>query len=104
MLQSLGCTSSDDLTEKAIPKTIRWHGELKTPKAKTERQALAELRSRALRLTYQVRLHEPEGRLVAEASTLLIPTDPNGRAVRLPEPGERGLPQEAAGPPPAQDG
>jgi len=47
MLQSLGCTSIDDLTEKAIPKTIRWHGELKTPKAKTERQALAELRGLA---------------------------------------------------------
>jgi glycine dehydrogenase len=47
MLQSLGCTSIDDLTEKAIPKSIRWHGELKTPKAKTERAALAELRGLA---------------------------------------------------------
>ncbi len=43
MLQALGCSSLDDLTDKAIPKSIRWHGELQTPAAKTEREALAEL-------------------------------------------------------------
>jgi glycine dehydrogenase len=43
MLQALGCSSLDDLTHKAIPATIRWQGELQTPTARTERQALAEL-------------------------------------------------------------
>ena len=43
MLAAIGCTSLDDLTQKAIPGTIRWRGELQTPAAKTEREALAEL-------------------------------------------------------------
>jgi glycine dehydrogenase len=43
MLASLGCSSLDDLTAKAIPSSIRWRGELTTPAAKSERQALAEL-------------------------------------------------------------
>jgi len=43
MLQALGCTSLDDLTHKAIPASIRWRGELATPAAKGEREALAEL-------------------------------------------------------------
>jgi glycine dehydrogenase len=43
MLQALGCSSLDELTDKAIPKSIRWNGELQTPAAKTEREALAEL-------------------------------------------------------------
>jgi glycine dehydrogenase len=43
MLQTLGCESLDDLAEKAIPASIRWHGELSTPAAKSEREALAEL-------------------------------------------------------------
>jgi len=43
MLQALGCSSLDELTDKAIPKSIRWSGELQTPAAKTEREALAEL-------------------------------------------------------------
>ena len=45
MLQLLGCSSIDELTEKAIPSSIRWRGELKTPAAKSERDALAELRA-----------------------------------------------------------
>jgi glycine dehydrogenase len=43
MLTALGCTSLDDLTHKAIPGSIRWRGELATPAAKSEREALAEL-------------------------------------------------------------
>jgi glycine dehydrogenase len=43
MLQTLGCKTLDELTDKAIPAAIRWNGELKTPAAKTEREALAEL-------------------------------------------------------------
>ncbi len=43
MLQALGCTSLDDLTAKAIPASIRWRGELATPAAQGEREALAEL-------------------------------------------------------------
>ncbi|MBL8735496.1 MAG: aminomethyl-transferring glycine dehydrogenase, partial [Planctomycetes bacterium] len=43
MLATLGCSSLDDLTQKAIPASIRWHGELKTPPAKSEREALLEL-------------------------------------------------------------
>ncbi|MBL8728083.1 MAG: aminomethyl-transferring glycine dehydrogenase [Planctomycetes bacterium] len=43
MLQTLGCSSLDELCDKAIPKSIRWQGELQTPAAKTEREALAEL-------------------------------------------------------------
>ena len=43
MLQTLGSKTLDDLTDKAIPRSIRWAGELKTPAAKTEREALAEL-------------------------------------------------------------
>ncbi|MBK8098027.1 MAG: aminomethyl-transferring glycine dehydrogenase [Planctomycetes bacterium] len=47
MLGSLGCKSLDDLTEKAIPGSIRWRGELKLPAAKSEKDALAELRALA---------------------------------------------------------
>ena len=43
MLKALGCSSLDDLTQKAIPSSIRWNGELQTPPAKSEREALAEL-------------------------------------------------------------
>ncbi|MBX3464207.1 MAG: aminomethyl-transferring glycine dehydrogenase [Planctomycetes bacterium] len=43
ILQTLGCGSLDELCDRAIPKSIRWHGELQTPAAKTEREALAEL-------------------------------------------------------------
>ncbi|MFN8825710.1 MAG: glycine dehydrogenase (aminomethyl-transferring), partial [Planctomycetota bacterium] len=43
MLTALGCSSLDDLTQKAIPSSIRWNGELQTPPAKSEREALAEL-------------------------------------------------------------
>ncbi|MEO6596434.1 MAG: aminomethyl-transferring glycine dehydrogenase [Planctomycetota bacterium] len=43
ILKALGCTSLDDLTDKAIPASIRWRGELSTPAAKSEREALAEL-------------------------------------------------------------
>jgi glycine dehydrogenase len=43
ILATLGCSSLDDLTHKAIPGSIRWRGELATPAAKTERDALAEL-------------------------------------------------------------
>ena len=43
ILQTLGCSSLDELCDKAIPKSIRWHGELQTPAAKTEREALQEL-------------------------------------------------------------
>ena len=43
MLATLGCSSLDDLTQKAIPASIRWHGDLKTPPAKSEREALLEL-------------------------------------------------------------
>ncbi|MBL8751920.1 MAG: glycine dehydrogenase (aminomethyl-transferring), partial [Planctomycetes bacterium] len=43
ILAALGCTSLDDLTHKAIPGSIRWRGELATPAAKSERDALAEL-------------------------------------------------------------
>jgi glycine dehydrogenase len=47
MLQLLGCSSVDEMTEKAIPNSIRWRGELKTPAAKSERAALAELQALA---------------------------------------------------------
>ena len=47
MLQALGCKTLDELTDKAIPANIRWRGELKTPPAKTEREALAELTAMA---------------------------------------------------------
>ena len=43
MLSALGCSSLDELSNKAIPGTIRWNGELRTPAAKSEREALAEL-------------------------------------------------------------
>ncbi|MFM1872520.1 MAG: hypothetical protein RL398_1942, partial [Planctomycetota bacterium] len=43
MLAALGCKTLDELTDKAIPKSIRWHGTLATPTAKSEREALAEL-------------------------------------------------------------
>ncbi|MFY9342485.1 MAG: aminomethyl-transferring glycine dehydrogenase [Planctomycetota bacterium] len=47
ILAALGCSSLDDLTVKAIPGSIRWRGELATPKAKGEREALAELTAMA---------------------------------------------------------
>ncbi|MCU0867592.1 MAG: aminomethyl-transferring glycine dehydrogenase [Planctomycetes bacterium] len=47
MLATLGCSSLDDLTQKAIPGSIRWRGELSTPAAKSERAALAELTAMA---------------------------------------------------------
>jgi glycine dehydrogenase len=47
MLATLGCSSLDDLTQKAIPGSIRWRGELSTPAAKSERLALAELTAMA---------------------------------------------------------
>ncbi len=47
MLALLGCKTLDELTDKAIPANIRWRGELKTPPAKTEREALAELTAMA---------------------------------------------------------
>ena len=43
MLAALGCQSLDELTDKAIPGSIRWRGALATPAAKSERDALAEL-------------------------------------------------------------
>ncbi|HLQ39300.1 MAG TPA: aminomethyl-transferring glycine dehydrogenase, partial [Planctomycetota bacterium] len=45
MLQLLGCKTLDELTEKAIPASIRWRGELQTAAAKSEHAALAELRA-----------------------------------------------------------
>jgi glycine dehydrogenase len=47
ILQLLQCRSLDELTEKAVPASIRWRGELKTPVAKSERSALAELKALA---------------------------------------------------------
>ena len=47
MLQLLGCRSLDELTDRAIPPSIRWRGELQIPAAKSEREALAELRALA---------------------------------------------------------
>jgi glycine dehydrogenase len=47
MLATLGCSSLDDLTQKAIPASIRWRGELNVPAAKSEREALAELTAMA---------------------------------------------------------
>lgn len=46
---------------------------------------LAERRSRSLRFDYRVEVTGGGGRPAAEASTLLIPTDHAGRAVRLPD-------------------
>ncbi|MBL9078647.1 MAG: aminomethyl-transferring glycine dehydrogenase [Planctomycetes bacterium] len=43
ILQTLGCSSLDDLCDRAIPKSIRWQGELQTPAARSERDVLAEL-------------------------------------------------------------
>lgn len=43
ILTALGCKSLEDLTDKAVPKQIRWQRELATPPAATERNALAEL-------------------------------------------------------------
>src|SRR5690606_6875317 len=42
-LQSLGCRTLEDLTDKAVPKSIRWQNELSTTPAMSEREALAEL-------------------------------------------------------------
>ncbi|MBL8748346.1 MAG: aminomethyl-transferring glycine dehydrogenase [Planctomycetes bacterium] len=43
ILKTVGCSSLDDLTAKAIPASIRWKGELATGAPKTEREALADL-------------------------------------------------------------
>ncbi len=43
ILSALGCASLDDLTDKAVPKSIRWQTELTTPPPASERAALAEL-------------------------------------------------------------
>ena len=43
ILAALDCKSLDDLTDKAVPKSIRWQSELQTPAAANERDALAEL-------------------------------------------------------------
>jgi hypothetical protein len=43
ILATLGCETLDQVTDKAIPKSIRWVGELETPPAKGEREALATL-------------------------------------------------------------
>jgi glycine dehydrogenase len=45
MLQTLGVSSLDELSERAIPKGIRLEGSLKLPEAATETAALLELRS-----------------------------------------------------------
>ncbi len=47
MLQRLGCKDLDELSDKAIPSNLRWRGELRLPAAKTEVEALAELRALA---------------------------------------------------------
>ncbi|MGE3171365.1 MAG: aminomethyl-transferring glycine dehydrogenase [Planctomycetota bacterium] len=47
MLQALGCKDLDELTDKAIPKSLRTGFELKLPPAKTEQQAMAELKAYA---------------------------------------------------------
>ena len=43
ILQALGCRTLEDLTEKAVPSSIRWQTELQTTPAMTERDALEEL-------------------------------------------------------------
>ena len=43
ILSSLDCRTLEDLTEKAVPNSIRWQTELSTSPAMTERAALAEL-------------------------------------------------------------
>src|SRR2546423_2354031 len=44
MLRDLGCDNLDALIDAAIPKNIRLDRELNLPQAKTETEALAELR------------------------------------------------------------
>ncbi|MFK7739295.1 MAG: aminomethyl-transferring glycine dehydrogenase [Planctomycetota bacterium] len=43
MLAALGCRSLDELTERAVPKSIRWPQDLQTGDAKSERDVLAHL-------------------------------------------------------------
>ena len=43
ILATLGCSTLEELTDKAVPKSIRWQSSLSTPPAKSERDALAEL-------------------------------------------------------------
>ncbi|MBZ0150185.1 MAG: aminomethyl-transferring glycine dehydrogenase [Planctomycetes bacterium] len=43
MLQTLGCSSLDELTGKAIPASLRWPGDLGVPGPTSERDVLAEL-------------------------------------------------------------
>ncbi|MFN3240503.1 MAG: aminomethyl-transferring glycine dehydrogenase [Planctomycetota bacterium] len=43
ILAALGCKTLDELTDKAVPKSIRWQNELTTPSAGNERDVLAEL-------------------------------------------------------------
>ncbi len=45
MLQALGFKSLDDLVNEALPAAIRFPGKLKLPAARTEQQALADLRA-----------------------------------------------------------
>ncbi len=45
MLQALGYKSLDDLVNEALPAAIRFPGKLKLPAARTEPQALADLRA-----------------------------------------------------------
>ena len=73
MLAAIGCSSLDDLTQKAIPASIRWRGELATPAAKSEREVLAELEK-----SFDVRAVETLGAL-----GLLPGQHAPGRAVPL---------------------
>ena len=43
ILATLGCSTLEELADKAVPKSIRWQSSLSTPPAKSERDALAEL-------------------------------------------------------------
>ena len=43
ILATLGCKSLDELTNKAVPSSIRWQKELSTPAPLSEREALAQL-------------------------------------------------------------
>ena len=43
ILQTLGCETLDELTDKAVPDEIRSAGDLRLPPARSETEALAEL-------------------------------------------------------------
>src|SRR6187549_1462774 len=49
MLATLNARSLDDLTDKAIPQSLRWNGRMEIPPAKGEIEALHELRDLANR-------------------------------------------------------